>query len=106
MFTSVGRAGRCSPEVGRVQAEVDGYLEARASAGPYAEETRGALMNPEPTPASIAAAEEAVGDLDAARRLRMLARAREPDQAGDTSACEQALADAEHAIGPRTIVTR
>ena len=33
VFTSVGRAGRCSPEVGRVQAEVDGYLEARASAG-------------------------------------------------------------------------
>lgn len=33
MFMSVGRAGRCSPEVGRVQAEVDGYLEARASAG-------------------------------------------------------------------------
>jgi hypothetical protein len=33
MFTSVGQAGPCSPEVGRVQAEVDGYLEARASAG-------------------------------------------------------------------------
>jgi hypothetical protein len=68
----VGRAGPCWPEVGRVQAEVDGYLEARASAGPYAEESRRALMNPQPTPASIAAAEEAVGDLDAARRLRML----------------------------------
>ena len=61
-FGSVGRAGRCSPEVGRVQAEVDGYLEARASAGPYAEESRRALMNPQPTPTSIAADEEAVGD--------------------------------------------
>ena len=58
----VGRAGPCSPEVGRVQAEVDGYLEARASAGPYAEESRRALMNPQPTPTSVAADEEAVGD--------------------------------------------
>ena len=33
MFMSVGRAGSCSPEVGRVQAKVDGYLEAKASAG-------------------------------------------------------------------------
>jgi hypothetical protein len=33
MFMSVGPAGPCSPEVGRVQAEVDGYLEAKASAG-------------------------------------------------------------------------
>jgi hypothetical protein len=69
MFMSVGRAGPCSPQVGRVQAEVDGYLEARASAGPYAEESCRAFMNPQPT---IAAAEEAVGDLDAARPLRML----------------------------------
>jgi hypothetical protein len=33
MFMSVGRAGPCSPEVGCVQAEIDGYPEARASAG-------------------------------------------------------------------------
>ena len=62
MFTSVGRAGPCSPEVGRVQAEGDGYPEAGASAGPYAEESRRALMNPQSTPTSIAADEEAVGD--------------------------------------------
>jgi hypothetical protein len=66
VFTSVGRAGPCSQELGRVQADVDG------SAGLYAKESRRALMNPQPTLASIAAAEEAVGDLDAARRLRML----------------------------------
>ena len=66
-------------------------------------------MNRQPTPAAIAAAEEAVGDLDAATAedvVRAMARARESDRAGDRSACEQALADAEHAIGPRTTVTR
>jgi hypothetical protein len=33
MFMSIGPGGPCSPEVGREQAEVDGYLEAKASAG-------------------------------------------------------------------------
>jgi hypothetical protein len=109
MFTSVGRAGPCSPEVGRVQAQVDAYLEARASDGPYAQESRWATMNRQPTPATIAAAEEAVGDLDAATAqdiVRAMARARDSDRAGDTSACEQALADVEHSIGSRTTVTR
>jgi hypothetical protein len=94
----VGRAGPCSPEVGRVQAEGDGYLEAGASAGLYAKESRRALMNRQPT---IAADEEAVGDLDAATAedvVRAMAPTGGSARAGDTSACEQALADVEHSV--------
>ena len=64
---SNGRAGPCSLAVGRVQAEVDAYLEVTAAAGRFAKESKRATMNRQPTPATIAAAEaaeEAVGDPD------------------------------------------
>ena len=38
--------------------------------------------------------------------VRAMAPARESARAGDTIACEQALADVEHSIGCRTTVTR
>jgi hypothetical protein len=61
-------------------------------------------MNRQPTPATIAAAEEGVGDPRVAAAedfVRAMTRARDFERAGDTSACEYPLADAEHAIeGP------
>jgi hypothetical protein len=101
LSTSIGRAGPCSLAVGRVQAEVDAYLEVTAAAGRFAKESKRATMNRQPTPATIAAAEESVGDHGSAaaeNAVRAMTRARNSDLAGDTSACEQALADEEHAI--------
>jgi hypothetical protein len=55
------------------------------------------------SPGSIAAAESRLGEVssetvDAVRAA--MARAREADRDGDGSPCEQALADAEQALGP------
>ena len=48
-----------------MQARVDAALEAKAASGPAARESAGALMDRQPTPGSIAAAEERLGDLSA-----------------------------------------
>ena len=94
-------AGPCSSEVDRMQVKVDARIEAIAGAGPSAKESTAALLNRQPTPGSIAAAEEKLGE---GRRMEeavaALARAREADRTGDKSACERALADAQRAIGP------
>ena len=99
---SVSQAGPCSPEIDRVQALIDARLEARASAGPQARESTSAMMHHQPTPGSIAAAEERLGDLSPQKTEaaeQAMARARAADGAGDKGACEQALADVQRAIG-------
>lgn len=99
---SVSYAGPCSPEIDRAQAVIDGRLEARAAAGPRARESTSATMHHQPTPGSIAAAEERLGELSPQKTEaaeQAMARARAADSAGDQSACEQALADVERAIG-------
>jgi hypothetical protein len=99
---STSYAGPCSPAIDRMQARIDASLEARASAGPGARESPGALMGRQPTPDSIAAAEEKLGEVPpqtAEAVAQAMARARAADSAGDTSTCEQALADVQRAIG-------
>jgi hypothetical protein len=96
-------AGPCSAEIERMQARIDTELGARASAGPGARESAGALGHRQPTPGSIAAAEEKLGEVSATKvetATQAIARARAADSAGDRSACEQALADVERVIGP------
>jgi hypothetical protein len=99
---SVSYAGPCSPEIDRMQTRIDARLEAKAAAGPHARESTSAMMHQQPTPGSIAAAEEGLGDLspqktEAAKEA--MAHARAADSAGDKSACEQALADVERMLG-------
>jgi hypothetical protein len=101
---SPSHAGSCSSDVARIQDRVDRYLEAKAAAGPRAVEGVTALMHRQPTPASIAAAEEKLGELDARTFgpiAEAMSRARAADRAGDASACEQALTEVQLTIGPR-----
>ena len=96
-------AGRCSQEIDRMQARVNSKVEAAARTGPAAPESGGALLHHQPTPGSIAAAESRLGEISpttAAAVAAAMARAREADRAGDQSACEQALAEVQRAIGP------
>jgi hypothetical protein len=96
-------AGPCSHEIDRMQTEVDAKLEATAGAGQVARESPGALVHRQPTPGSIAVAESRLGEVSPGTVEAVaaaLARAREADHAGDKSACEQALADVQRAIGP------
>jgi hypothetical protein len=100
---SASLAGPCSPEIERTQARIDATLGAKAAAGPAARESAAATMHRQPTPGSIAAAEERLGDVPAqtAEAVALaMARARAADGAGDKTACEQALADVQRAIGP------
>jgi hypothetical protein len=86
-----------------MQARLDARLAAKAATGPSAAEGASATMHRQPTPGSIAAAEEKLGNLSSEKVgaiLQAMARARAADSAGDKDACEQALADVQRVIGP------
>jgi hypothetical protein len=60
-------------------------------------------MHRQPTPGSLAAAESKLGEVSSHTVevvAAAMARARKADLANDKSACEQALADVQRAIGP------
>ena len=99
---SASYAGPCTDDIGKMQARIDAKLQAKATAGPTGRQV-GASTHVQPTPRSIAAAEEKLGEVSAetitAVRQAML-RARAADNAGDKNACEQALAEVQRAIGP------
>ena len=101
--TMAASAGPCSSEIERTQARFDARIEVVAGAGPSAPESSGALIHRQPTPDSIAAAETKLDELSPqmVKAVReAMARARQADQSGDMHACEQALAEVQHAIGP------
>ncbi len=99
----IAYAGPCTDQIGLVQAKFDAKLEAAARKGPTGRESIAATDSRQPTPDSIAAAEVKLGDLSAGSVAIIeagMARARRADAAGDKSACEQALAEVQRAIGP------
>jgi hypothetical protein len=94
-------AGSCSAELETAQAQIDAYLEGQALTGRWTQESRRALMHRQPTPATIAAAEERLGEVDAPEFdavERAMTMAREYDSVGATSLCTRALSDVESAI--------
>jgi len=99
---SASYAGPCSADIDAMQRRVDANLEAKAAAGPAGKEGAAAGMSHQPTPQSMAAAEEKLGDISAATvdaTRQTMARARAADSAGDESACEQALAEVKRLMG-------
>jgi len=101
--TSASYAGPCSHEIDRLRAEIDAKLGALAAAGPSARESTAATMHRQPTPRSIGGAENRFGDVSPQKVEAVtaaMALARTADGAGDQRACEQALADAQRALGP------
>lgn len=95
------RSGPCSPGIDRMQGGLDAVLVAAAVVGPLGHQSTAGMTHRQPTPSSIAAAAERLGE--GARTKRALAameRARAADRAGDNGACERALADVRREIGP------
>jgi hypothetical protein len=85
-----------------MQTHVDARLAARGATGPSAKESTEALVHRQPTPGSIARAEEQLGEMSAktvAAVKQGLKRARAADSAGDKKACERALEEVQRAIG-------
>jgi hypothetical protein len=85
-----------------MQARVDAKLDAVAGSGHSAPQSTQAQLHRQPTPGSVAEAESRVGDASA--RIAQaanaaIARAREADLKGHQKACEEALAEAQRAVG-------
>ena len=92
------QAGPCFADFHRMEARIEAWLNAKAAAGPTAQESSEALLHRQPTPRSIAAAQSRLGTvspqkLDAIRQG--MARAHEADSAGDLEACRRALSGVE-----------
>jgi hypothetical protein len=95
-------AGPCLVEIDRMQVRVDALIAATAVAGPSAPQSSAATSHRQPTPGSIAAAEEKLGEGGRGERaLAAMAQARAADRAGDTAACERALAEVQRALAPQ-----
>ena len=102
-LTSSSFAGPCSLEIDRLQTRIQAMLAAEAAVGPSERESTSALLHRQPTPGSIAAAEERLREVSATRARvfsEALARSRAADRAGDKKTCEQALADVLRTIAP------
>ena len=100
---STGYAGPCSSDIANMQARIDTKVAAMAASGPTAQQGPAAGMSRQPTPHSMAEAEARLGQLssetvDTVRQA--MVRARAADSTGDKTACEQALAEVERAMGP------
>jgi hypothetical protein len=96
-------AGPCTPAIAAVQARLNARLAAAAAAAPSEVESAEALRHRQPTPQSVASALIAHGVLspEKGKIIReAMARARKADQGGDNAACERALDEVEHTIGP------
>jgi hypothetical protein len=85
-------------------ARINAALASRAGAGSTAKEQAVvAGRHVQPTPRSLAAGEEKLGEISQETIelvKQAMARARAADSAGDNAACKQALAEVQRAIGP------
>jgi hypothetical protein len=95
-------AGPCQGSIDRVQAQVDAVIEKRAGSGPWAPESVDARRNYQPTPRSLAKAEETLGTgAGLQNALNALGRARDADRSADITRCNNELNEARRALGLR-----
>jgi hypothetical protein len=98
--TSSNYAGSCGHSIDRVQAQVDAAIDERAGSGPWAPESIDALRGHQPTPRSIARAEETLGNGSGLKSaLNALGRARDADRSTDITLCNDELNEARRALG-------
>ena len=96
----LAHAGPCAADIDRVQAQADAQIDATAGHGRTGTESTAATDHREPTPESIARAEQRLDGATAGQTaLAALAQARQADAVGDMSACEKALDAARSALG-------
>jgi hypothetical protein len=100
LSASPGNAGPCAREIDREWTEVGAKIQARIGAGRSNSQGIVGLLHHQPTPRSIAAAEEKVADMwvPLESAVVALARAREADHANDPATCREALIAAQRAF--------
>lgn len=93
-------AASCSAAIDRTQAALDAALLQHSSAVQSAPESTSAKLSHQPTPATIAAAENEYGGWsNGTTAIAALRRARIADAAGDAQTCFSELRAARRAIG-------
>jgi hypothetical protein len=91
-FAAPAHAGPCTAQIDAMQARVDARLEAVAARGRFGVEARAAKLQHQPTPDSIAGAEQRLDEgWGATQAAAALDRARDADKSGDEGACIRAL---------------
>ena len=100
--TSASLAGPCSAEIDAMMAHFNAELHAKAAGSTAKEQAVVAGRHVQPTPRSMAATEEKLGEISPETIElveQAMGRARAADSVGDDVACKQALADVERVIG-------
>ena len=98
-LNATANAASCAVQIDQVQVKLDAALAQHAKTSPYAVESKSATLSRQPTPGSIARAEDKSGAWPGGdKAVAALGRAREAQAAGKTSACFKALREAERAI--------
>jgi hypothetical protein len=102
LASAPARAGPCAGAIYDAEIAIGKRLNAAAAAGKYAPESKSALLHRQPTPQSVAGAEEKAGDLseaDAKAVDAFMHEAREADERSDLATCRKALSDLRVILG-------
>jgi len=102
LWNSASCAGPCADQIYQSDVAIGKRLDAAAARGKPAAESNFATMHRQPTPGTVAQAEEQAGDLSAADVQTLeqdMQAARTADAANDHAGCEKALADVRRILG-------
>ena len=101
--TSASLAGPCSAEIDAMMARINAVVHHAAAGSTAKEQAVAAGRHVQPTPRSMAATEEKLGQISP-ETIKLVEqamdRARAADSVGDNVACKEALAEAQRMIGP------
>jgi len=102
LWAASAEAGPCAEDLYRADVDIGKRLDALAARGKAGTESTFATLHRQPTPATVAGAEEQVGDVSAAQVdavRKFMAEAKKADDAGDKAGCENALSEARKLLG-------
>jgi len=91
-------AGPCSQQIADAQAVFDAKLTASAQNGPAGAESSSATLHRQPTPGSVAQAEENLGELSPENARDFAAAMTRARDAGNREDCERAVGEAQKAL--------
>ena len=94
-------AGPCTERIYQTDLDVAKLLDSAAAQGQPAAESTFATMHRQPTPGSIATAEQDAGDLTSEEALAIteaMDEARHADDESDQAGCEKALSDVDRIL--------
>jgi hypothetical protein len=94
-------AGPCTDRIYQTDLQVAKLLDSAAAQGRTAPESTSATMHRQPTPGSVASAEQQAGDLSSAdvqAITEAMDVARHADDEGDRAGCEKALSEVDRVV--------